>query len=162
MYFLWELDIPIELGWVSNNTERWIMYRIVAFLLKFRIHLSGPIRSTCFTRVIHFDFITNNISRKEQIIRHFIRHILFSTASHLRPNILFGLSNGYRGFLSRGYSGWGVKLTTYFHLVARWRKHGAISLLPICLHGAYLNYAIEKLAALFHPIPTPPEFIPFP
>jgi hypothetical protein len=34
------------------------------------------------------------------------------------------------GALSLGYSGWGVKLTTHFHLVPRSRMRGAIPALP--------------------------------
>jgi hypothetical protein len=39
--------------------------------------------------------------------------------AHLAP-----LSNGYRGLLICGYSGWGVKLTTHLHLVLRSKTRG--------------------------------------
>jgi hypothetical protein len=52
------------------------------------------------------------------------------------PNLL---SNGYRGFLPRGLSGRGVKLTTHLQLVSRSRKYGSIHPLPTRLHGVVLN-----------------------
>jgi hypothetical protein len=45
-----------------------------------------------------------------------------------RPHRLWGtpslLSNGYQGLFLWGQSGWGVKLTTHFHLVPRSRMRG--------------------------------------
>jgi hypothetical protein len=50
------------------------------------------------------------------------------------PDRLWGppslLSNGYQGLLPRGYSGWGVNLTTHPQLVPRSRKYGSTHPFP--------------------------------
>jgi hypothetical protein len=52
------------------------------------------------------------------------------------PNLL---SNGYRGYFSRGSNNRGVKVPTYLQQVPRSRKCGSIHPLPIRLHGVVLN-----------------------
>jgi len=53
------------------------------------------------------------------------------------------LFSGCSGFIPRRQSGWGVKLTTYLHLMLRWRIGGATPLLLLfpfmsCTETAFL------------------------
>ena len=122
----WRMRIA---SWIPRATNTHSVYvMIIDFPLQQWLHESASVwRYTYIAWLVFFIFGLFNDALK------LLRYLIFSTPE--RPDRLWGPRSA--GFLSRGYSGRGVNLTTHLRLVPMSRMSGATPLPLTRFHGPH-------------------------
>jgi hypothetical protein len=108
-----------------NNRSIWVGFPTGAHIFIFFYAEDGE---DMFLRIFGQFVVVYTLSRRRK--HRFSEFYLFSGPAFSPPSVLF---TGYWGSFTEGWSGQGVKLRTYLHLIQRLRMNGAYLHSPICL-----------------------------